>query len=203
MASDEIKLSDFKNFKIEANKIILIGTEPIPELEENTLSGIQLPKVQSKGAEKMQLLIGGENADHYDFSFATCCNPLPGDKVFAYLTSNAGLKIHRTSCANAANLFANYGYRIMKAEWINIGKTSFVAELVITGIDSGPGVIERLTQKISGKLGLNIRSFYIDGNEGYFEGKISIVVPNEDYLKLAVKALQSLEGISSVHKIED
>lgn len=203
LASDEIKLSDFKNFKIEANKIILIGTEPIPELEENTLSGIQLPKVQSKGAEKMQLLIGGENADHYDFSFATCCNPLPGDKVFAYLTSNAGLKIHRTSCANAANLFANYGYRIMKAEWINIGKTSFVAELVITGIDSGPGVIERLTQKISGKLGLNIRSFYIDGNEGYFEGKISIVVPNEDYLKLAVKALQSLEGISSVHKIED
>ncbi|HMX81885.1 MAG TPA: hypothetical protein PLE23_01075, partial [Saprospiraceae bacterium] len=76
------------------------------------------------------------------------------------------------------------------------------AELVITGIDSGPGVIERLTQNISGKLGLNIRSFYIDGNEGYFEGRISIVVPSENYLVMAIKALKGLDGISSVYKAE-
>lgn len=203
LANDEVKLSDFKNFKIEHNKIVLLENEHFKEYEtEIGETGIPLPSVIPKDAEKMQLLIGGENASHYEFSYATCCNPMPGDKVFAYLTSTAGLKIHRTSCANAANLFANYGYRIMKAEWINIGKTSFVAELTISGIDSGPGVIERLTQKISGKLGLSIRSFYIDGNEGYFEGKISLIVPNEEYLKLAIKAIQSLEGISKVRIVE-
>ena len=203
LANDEVKLSDFKNFKIEHNKIVLLENEHFKEHEtEIGDTGIPLPSVIPKDAEKMQLLIGGENASHYEFSYATCCNPMPGDKVFAYLTSTAGLKIHRTSCANAANLFANYGYRIMKAEWINIGKTSFVAELTISGIDSGPGVIERLTQKISGKLGLSIRSFYIDGNEGYFEGKISLIVPNEEYLKLAIKAIQSLEGISKVRRVE-
>lgn len=204
LANDEVKLSDFKNFKIEHNKIVLLENEHFKEHEtEIGVTGIPLPNVIPKDAEKMQLLIGGENASHYEFSYATCCNPIPGDKVFAYLTSSAGLKIHRTSCANAANLFANYGYRIMKAEWINIGKTSFVAELTISGIDSGPGVIERLTQKISGKLGLSIRSFYIDGNEGYFEGKISLIVPNEEYLKLAIKAIQSLEGISKVRRVEE
>ncbi len=204
LANDEVKLSDFKNFKIEHNKIVLLENEHFKEHEtEIGIPGMQLPTVIPKDAEKMQLLIGGENASHYEFSYATCCNPMPGDKVFAYLTSTAGLKIHRTSCANAANLFSNYGYRIMKAEWINIGKTSFVAELTISGIDSGPGVIERLTQKISGKLGLSIRSFYIDGNEGYFEGKISLIVPNEEYLKLAIKAIQSLEGISKVRRVEE
>lgn len=203
VATNEVKLSDFKNFKVENGKIILSEPETHPVTTNKVELPIEMPKTAPTGAEKMQLLIGGENADHYDFSFATCCNPMPGDKVFAYLTSNAGLKIHRISCANANNLFTNYGYRIMKAEWISIGKSSFIAELVLTGIDSGPGVIERLTQKISGKLGLNIRSFYIDGNEGYFEGKISLVVPNTEYLKVAIRALKSLEGISSVSRVED
>lgn len=202
IASDEIKLSEFKNFKIENNKIVLITPVTEQGLVSHTVDNFELPKVEAKATDKMKLLIGGESADHYDFSFATCCSPLPGDKVFAYLTSNAGLKIHRQSCANAPNLFANYGYRIMKAEWINISNKGFVAELVITGIDSGPGVIERLTQNISGKLGLNIRSFYIDGNEGYFEGRISIVVPSENYLVMAIKALKGLDGISSVYKAE-
>ncbi len=202
IASDEIKLSEFKNFKIENNKIVLITPVTEQGLVSHTVDNLELPKVEAKATDKMKLLIGGESADHYDFSFATCCSPLPGDKVFAYLTSNAGLKIHRQSCANAPNLFANYGYRIMKAEWINISNKGFVAELVITGIDSGPGVIERLTQNISGKLGLNIRSFYIDGNEGYFEGRISIVVPSENYLVMAIKALKGLDGISSVYKAE-
>ncbi len=203
IAISEIKLSDFRNYRVENGKIILSEPEVQPTTTSKTDVQIELPKTVPTGAEKMQLLIGGENAEHYDFSFATCCNPMPGDKVFAYLTSNAGLKIHKIACANANNLFTNYGYRIMKAEWISIGKTSFIAELVLTGIDSGPGVIERLTQKISGKLGLNIRSFYIDGHEGYFEGKISLVVPNKEYLKVAIRALKSMEGISSVSRVED
>ena len=203
IAINEVKLSDFRNFKIENGKIVLVEPEPQPSANLKADIQIELPKSAPSGVEKMQLLIGGENAEHYDYSFATCCNPMPGDKVFAYLTSNAGLKIHKIACANANNLFTNYGYRIMKAEWISIGKKSFIAELVLTGIDSGPGVIERLTQKISGKLGLNIRSFYIDGHEGYFEGKISLVVPNKEYLKVAIRALKSMEGISSVSRVED
>lgn len=203
VTAEEIKLSEFKNFKIENNKIVIV--DPNADSNEHhpqSDAGVELPRIVVKDSDKMKLLISGESADHYDHSFATCCNPLPGDKVFAYLTSNAGLKIHRQSCANAQNLYANYGYRIMKAEWINISNKGFVAELVITGIDSGPGVIERLTQNISGKLGLNIRSFYIDGNEGYFEGKISIVVPSQNYLEMAIKALKGLDGISSVYKSE-
>ena len=79
---------------------------------------------------------------------------------------------------------------------------SFVAELLITGIDDGPGVIERLTRNISSDLGLNIRSFSIEGHEGYFEGKMSLLVLNKDQLNVAIKALQNLEGLSSVTRRE-
>lgn len=147
--------------------------------------------------------VAGENADEYNYQLATCCNPVQGDDVFAYLTATAGMKIHRTSCPNATHMNAHYGYRIMKAEWVNTTNTNFIADLLIVGIDSGPGVIQQLSNKISNTLGLNIRSFYIDGHEGYFEGRVSLLVKNKDQLEIAIRALRNDEGISSVNRIED
>ena len=97
---------------------------------------------------------------------------------------------------------SNYGYRVMKAEWASTTNTTFVADLKITGIDDGPGVIERLSHEISNKLSLNIRSFSISGYEGFFKGKISLLVANTDQLNIAIRALQNLDNISTVSRIE-
>jgi GTP pyrophosphokinase len=151
---------------------------------------------------KAKILVNGESAEQYQYQLAGCCNPVQGDDIFAYLTVNSGLKIHRTSCPNATHLMANYGYRIMKAEWAGGESASFIADLWITGVDDGPGVIERVTSQISSTLSINIRSFSIAGDEGYFEGRISIVVTNKDQLNLVIKSLESLEGISRVTRVE-
>ena len=95
-----------------------------------------------------------------------------------------------------------YGYRIHKAEWGASSNASFVAELLITGIDNGPGVIERLSNKISSQIGLDIRSFSIEGNEGYFEGRVKVVVANKDQLAQAMKALKGLDGVSNVTRVD-
>jgi len=203
IAMEQIKLSDFKNFKVEAGKLILLDELILAPQFKPDLIDENTPAYIPPKDSKLQLLIGGDAAENYEYSFASCCQPNPGDKVFAYLTSNAGLKIHKANCNNASNLFNNYGYRIMKAEWARMDASSFVADLVITGIDTGPGVIERLSQQISSTLGLDIKSFYIDGNEGYFEGKISIIVPNKEFLTKAIKSLKSLQGISTVVRSGD
>jgi GTP pyrophosphokinase len=126
-----------------------------------------------------------------------------GDKIFAYLTANAGLKIHRINCPNATNLMVNYGYRIMKADWANseVPQTNFVTKLKITGIDDGPGVIERLTHQLS-LMGLNIRSLNIAGSEGFFEAELSLLVANTDQLNQATRALKNLSNISTVTRVE-
>jgi len=157
---------------------------------------------RKKLAVQPRLMINGEPAERFNYTMANCCNPVQGDHIFAYLTSNAGLKIHRVSCPNAANLMVNYGYRIMKAEWVATTDSTFVANLKITGIDDGPGVIERLTHEISTMLNLNIRSFSISGDEGYFEGKVSLLVRNTDQLNMTIRSLQNLEYISTVTRIE-
>jgi GTP diphosphokinase / guanosine-3',5'-bis(diphosphate) 3'-diphosphatase len=200
IAMDRIQTHDLKDyFKVENGKLVEI---------EQQKDNLETPQKQpskprrKKYEGKPRLLVNGEPADQYNYVLASCCNPVMGDDVFAYTTVNAGLKIHRTSCPNATNLMARYGYRIMKAEWVASGDASFVADLLITGIDDGPGVIERLTRNISSDLGLNIRSFSIEGHQGYFEGKMSLLVLNKDQLNVAIRALQNLDGLSSVTRIE-
>lgn len=196
---DEIVLSDLKNFVVEKGMIQFLDQEPETKKTEHTG---ERKKRQLKKPGHALLLINGDPADQYDFSYATCCNPVQGDGVFAYLTATAGLKIHRLNCPNAENLAANYGYRIMRAEWSGTSGREFVTQLLVRGIDDGPGVIERLSREVS-ELGLNIRSFHIEGNQGYFEAKIKLHVANKNQLHIAMKKLQQLNNVSGVSRIDE
>ncbi len=199
IANDAVDLQDdLKMFKVERSKLVPIEVEPAPA--DNRPAGES--RIVFKPGDKPQLFINGDPGSMYEYQMATCCNPVQGDDVFAYVTANNQMKIHRTTCPNATNLMANYGYRIMTAEWGVSTNNSFIAEILITGIDEGPGVIERLTNKISNHLGLNIRSFTIEGNEGYFEGRIRVVVANKDQLALAIRALKTLDGVSNATRVE-
>lgn len=186
----------FKEFMVEGNTLVEIPVR----VEDNHLPPGRSVE-RKKDMSKARLSINGEPAERYSFTMATCCNPVQGDNIFAYITANATLKIHRTTCPNATNLMANYGYRIQKAEWVHTPGTTFVADLKITGIDDGPGVIERLTHAISSMLNLNIRTFSIAGDQGYFEGRVSLVVQNTDQLHIAMRRLEELPNVSTVERV--
>ena len=122
--------------------------------------------------------------------------------IFAFLSTGSGVKVHRAGCPNASNLFANYGYRVMRATWVKDVQSNFVAHILVHGIDTGVGVIEKLSNKISTALGLNIKAFSIEGKEGFFEGKMAIIVQNADQVAAAIEALEQIDGIDSVSRID-
>ncbi len=185
----------FKEFMVEGNTLVEIPTKA----DDDRIA--EPGPARKRDMTKARLMINGEDAERYTYTLATCCNPVQGDDIFAYVTANATLKIHRTTCPNATNLMANYGYRIMKAEWVHTPGTTFVADLKITGIDDGPGVIERLSHAISSDLNLNIRTFTIAGDQGYFEGRVSLVVQNTDQLNIAIRRLLKLPNVSTVERV--
>lgn len=200
-----------RHFKVEGNKLEFVPPVLSKEQEQDAAAAqaaaSQAPDTRSKkrkgkGEKQVELIINGQPANDLEYSFASCCQPVQGDDIFAYLTMSSGLKIHRINCTNAEHLMSNFGHRIMKAEWASQGSGSFVAEVLITGIDTGPGVIERLTNKISTQLGLNIRSMSIEGQEGYFEGRVKLLVLNIDQLQIAIRALKNLEGVSNVYRVD-
>ncbi|MCO6485610.1 MAG: bifunctional (p)ppGpp synthetase/guanosine-3',5'-bis(diphosphate) 3'-pyrophosphohydrolase [Saprospiraceae bacterium] len=200
VAAEEVNLQDLKKFRVDNNRLLPPETEAAQVQDKAKMPEAAPDPNRKTGLPR--LIINGEPADQYEYTMANCCNPVMGDDVFAFLSTNGGVRIHRSTCPNAVNLMANYGYRVMRAEWAQQAGSSFRVDLQITGIDSGPGVIERLSQKISSNLGLDIRSFSIEGKEGYFEGKISLIVHNKDQVVLAIRALKSLEGISSVVRLD-
>lgn len=196
-SNEQVEFSDIiKGFEIENGKLVEPKQEvkETKEIEQKTFRPIH---------PNAKLLINGENSENYQFTLAPCCNPVQGDDIFAYVTSNSGMRIHRTNCPNAENLMVNYGYRVLKAEWSNMSSSSFLTYLLITGIDDGPGVIERLSHNISTRLGINIKSFAIEGHQGTFEGKVSIEVNNKEQLNYIIQELSKLPGIISVRRISE
>lgn len=198
IATDKFKISDIKDYEIEAGKITFKKDETTkPDNETN-----EIKRPRKLVENKSKILVNGESGDIYEFSFANCCNPVPGDEIFGYTTASQKLKIHRNSCPNATHLLANYAYRVLKVEWDDNKEENFIAELKVTGIDSGVGVIQKLTNLISNELELNMRGFNIQGNDGTFEGKISVFVMNRDQLNIAMKAIKQLEGVSTVERVD-
>ena len=194
---EDIKLNeDLKEFVVDVNRLAYKEEEVKKPVE----SEIKETTFWSPEMNKSKLIINGEPADRYKYSLASCCNPVNGDPIFSFLTAASGLKIHRANCPNATHLMANFGYRILKAEWTNVGATNFVVDLKITGVDTGVGIIEQLTHTISSQLGVNIRSFNIKGEEGVFEGRISLVVTNTMMLNDTINALLKLDMVSTVSR---
>jgi guanosine-3',5'-bis(diphosphate) 3'-pyrophosphohydrolase len=194
IAQEEIKTRGFKKFHIEGGKLnVAHKVKEKKEEKKRTTS--------KKKKAKPLVIINGEDAEKYDYQLSRCCHPLKGDDIFAFLTSSSGMKIHRMSCKNAANLFTNYDYRILKAEWQGESKKYFLVDIKIVGLDSGVGVIQKITDEISNKQNLNIRSFSIAGEGGVFEGVIGVEVRNLERLNKLIKKLKSMDGINLVNRV--
>jgi guanosine-3',5'-bis(diphosphate) 3'-pyrophosphohydrolase len=153
---------------------------------------------QARGTTDM--LVIGENLNKIDYKLSPCCNPIPGDDVFGFITINDGIKIHRVNCPNAMQLMSNYAYRIVKAKWTGQEQISFLAGIRITGMDD-VGVVNNITKVISSELKVNMRSISIESNEGLFEGTIMLFVHDTVHLTKLMKKLSSLSGILNVTRI--
>jgi GTP pyrophosphokinase len=153
---------------------------------------------QRKDAE---LIIFGESSDRIVYTLANCCKPIPGDDVFGFVSTGKGLTIHRTNCPNAAKLLSNYGHRVVKTKWAKNKEISFLTGIRIVGLDD-VGVINKITNLISGELRLNINALTIEAKEGIFEGNIKIYVHDKEELDESVRRLKQLNGIQSVDRFD-
>ncbi len=151
---------------------------------------------EAKGRSEDILFIG-EDMDIVDYKMAQCCNPIPGDDVFGFVTVSDGIKIHRTSCPNAPELLSSHGHRVVKAKWASRHEKSFIADLEIIGTDR-VGLINDVTRIISGEHNVNMRSITVDTDTGIFEGIISLYIDSQAGLKALIKQLENVEGVVKV-----
>ncbi len=203
--ADQFNLNEVKLLKVENNRLLLekiTDEETKEQVQPNSIITSKLPTKSKRRFEGIpKILVDGEDAANYGSALATCCNPVLGDDIFAYVTSKHGMKIHRTTCPNAEYLQATFGYRIKKAEWVDSANTSFIAGLLITGMDD-LGIVQSISEIVTDTLKINMRSFSMVGDEGHFEGKISVVVKDKIELNQLILELKSLKAVNTVARIE-
>jgi GTP pyrophosphokinase len=188
-----IDLKELREFHLLGDR--LEPPKPVkPVVEQRISDPAAAPSVPRKDTE---LIIFGESSDRIVYTLANCCKPIPGDDVFGFVSIGKGLTIHRTNCPNAAKLMANYGHRVVKTKWAKNKEISFLTGVKIVGMDD-VGVINKITNLISGELRLNINALTIEAKDGLFEGNIRIYVHDKEELEELVSRLMQLNGIHSV-----
>lgn len=195
IATKTIDLKELKDFQVLGDR--LEPPKPVKPIQE--IPDLEPQKHYSK--KESELIIFGESSDKIQYNLAKCCNPIPGDDVFGFVTTGKGLIIHRTNCPNAARLLANYGHRVVKTKWAKNKEISFLTGLKIIGLDD-VGVVHKITNIISGELRLNIAGLSIESKEGVFEGIIKIFVHDKEQLHALVARLKGLNGIHSVDRFD-
>ncbi|WP_018476103.1 RelA/SpoT family protein [Echinicola pacifica] len=192
---DPTSIKSFKEFKqIKKKKT----KSPLQNVTDESSFTKEIKNL--KGPDHDQLLIG-EDMDVVDYILAKCCNPIPGDDVFGFVTVNEGIKIHRTSCPNALELLSNHGNRVIKARWTSQQQIAFLAGLKIVGTDR-VGLINDLTRVISNELKVNMRSITVDSDSGVFEGSIKLYVHSTNHLDNLIANLMEVQGVIKVTRFD-
>ena len=135
--------------------------------------------------------------DDIQYSLSKCCNPIPGDDIYGFVTVNEGIKVHRTNCKNSPELLSKYAYRIIKANWYSKSRTHLISSLVLDGTDR-IGVIDDITKIISSQLKVNMKSITVDLKDGIFNGKIDLFVSDTLQLSKLIKKLQNVPNVNNV-----
>ena len=149
---------------------------------------------------KYDMLVFGKEEEKLNYKVASCCNPIPGDKVFGFLSIKEGIKVHKKNCPNAVSLQSNYAYRIILAKWIDSSQQVFRAVIKLTGIDE-KGLVSDITKLISSNMNVNIKSIKFDSDSGTFYGEIAVEVNNTSFVTKLMNRLKKINGIEKVSRV--
>ena len=151
---------------------------------------------------KLDLIVFGDEEKKLDYTLANCCNPIPGDKVFGFVTVNRGIKVHKITCPNAIELQANYAYRVQKAKWVDSSQITFRSEIIIKGIDR-MGLVKDITDVLSNNLNIEMKSINFSSEDGIFNGHILVSVANKSHLDSVIQKLKNVEGVTKINRKQD
>lgn len=147
-------------------------------------------------------IVGDENpTGKVMFSYARCCNPVPGDDVVGIVTIGSGIKVHRTSCHNIQELQEKLKPRVVDLKWAASRRGEFLAAIKVTG-DDRPGMLNDITSAVISIQNTNIRGVNIDAFDSLFEGILTVYVRDTDHLKQIFDKLYRIRGIRSVERFE-
>jgi GTP pyrophosphokinase len=149
-------------------------------------------------SRKEDVLVIDRNLTGIDYSLAKCCNPIYGDEIFGFV-STQGIKIHRLNCPNAPALFKKYGYRVVKSRWAGKSGANYPLTLKVIGHDD-IGIVTNITSLIARENGMTLRSITVDSSDGLFQGTITVMLSDTAVMNTLIKKIKAVKGVKQVNR---
>jgi len=194
VATDKIELPALKKLLLQDENV-----EKEAAVENET-------DVHSKKHESYEgrddYLIIDNSLSNVNYRLAKCCNPIPGDQVFGFVTIGSGITIHRLTCPNAKRLKEKYSYRVLQVKWKEaIDSTSFQTALRIGGNDT-LGLVGEITKVISDDMKVNMRSITFDTRDGKFDGRLILQIKDTKHLEQLIHKIGKISGVEKVQRLD-
>ena len=196
LGEGQVDVNSIKSFIVNHGASQPAEAEPVPEVQTRQWTS------PSKGGGDDILVLNARNVKGIDYKMAHCCNPVFGDEVFGFVTRDAGIKIHRMSCPNAARLLERYPYRIQKVRWSDSSTTTdFQCEIrITTAIEHS--VIPQIMEVVNG-FKASIRSFNVgqDPKGEHYQVSMKILVPSNMEVDKIVSQISFLKNVEKVRRV--
>jgi guanosine-3',5'-bis(diphosphate) 3'-pyrophosphohydrolase len=197
IGASTIENSELKNFANQRNNALYNYFKKKIQRKTSLNSKEDIEELSSN----FDLLVFGKDEEKLEYNLSKCCNPIPGDPVFGFLTIKDGIKVHKKDCPNAISMQSNYAYRIMRAKWIDSSKQNYKVTLKISGEDKH-GILHKITQTIAGNSNMNIYNINSNTRGSIFSGNITLDVKNKTQLKKLIENILKIDGINKVIRID-
>ena len=201
-----LKTSQDLYFSIAIGEIDLLQAKKVllrPE-GHTEVEAPRLPEPQHHeeiGTGGSDYLVIDERVEGLDYKMAKCCNPVFGDRIFGFVTVLEGIKIHRATCPNADFMLSSFPYRVLRARWTRLDASrGFLTSIKLTGVEN-LGIVARISEILS-EYRVSVKNFTYKMDNGLFEGRIELLVPNVNILYGLIKKIQSVKGITRVIRVD-
>jgi GTP pyrophosphokinase len=147
---------------------------------------------------KEDVLVIDKDLTGVDYTLAKCCNPIYGDEIFGFVSSQ-GIKIHRLNCPNAPAMFKKYGYRIVQSRWTGKSGANYPVTLKVVGHDD-IGIVTNITSVIAKENGMTLRSIMVDSSDGLFQGTLTVMLSDTSVMNTLIKKIKAVKGVKQVSR---
>jgi guanosine-3',5'-bis(diphosphate) 3'-pyrophosphohydrolase len=159
------------------------------------------PDLVEQLKKKPETLVLSDDIEDIRYVISNCCNPIPGDDVLGFINNRGKIMIHRTNCPVAIQSMSSHGNRILKAKWRTNESIGFLAGIKLKGVDK-KGLVKHISEVITDKHDLSIRSFNLDTHEGITDAVVMLYIQNTETLNQVIDNLKKIPEIQKVSRID-
>ena len=128
---------------------------------------------------------------------ATCCKPVPGDRIVGYITRGKGVTVHRADCTNITN--SQETERLIPVSWGHV-EHEYPVVVMVEAFDRS-GLLRDIAGAVA-DLSLSMSSASVSTNADHTASiVVTVGVKSVSQLSTLLGKLQSVRNVLDIHRV--